>query len=172
MPNENWAISSASRTKSLDKTSCTWELDVENETGNYKCNFIITAPSGTDCGAQSFSQIPCEGNEGNPLLSINGGHDNRGFIVVVLDDTAHNTTSFFGYSDADLDTASNVSNQKNLIEPQGIVKRDEIAARDCPTLGKWTIQDLTRGTLPPEAFYVPSLIKIDAVLDPKANLLP
>ncbi|OTA67272.1 hypothetical protein K449DRAFT_389989 [Hypoxylon sp. EC38] len=152
-PIGEWTVSNASRTKSNSNTLCSWHLTVTDTTsgGNTKnifnCNFNVTAQPGDDCGLTSFQDY-CSGNES---FTVNGGHSELGFVVIVLANKDENSQAFFGFSDGDLDTGSEISQQTKPIYPQAIVQREEMIVRRDGVSGsqtsatEWKVEGLFRG---------------------------
>ncbi|KAI1458500.1 hypothetical protein F4805DRAFT_474471 [Annulohypoxylon moriforme] len=142
----------ARRTKLQHNTICAWHFSVINSTAGgettdvFSCNFNVRVMEGTDCGVASFENS-CSSNSS---YTVSGGHSDQGFVVVVLINNAHGSLAYFGFSDDDLDSASNISNQTNPTYPQGTAQqRDLIAGRqdngnNTPSSTEWKVEDLFR----------------------------
>ncbi|KAI1214734.1 uncharacterized protein F4807DRAFT_404369 [Annulohypoxylon truncatum] len=146
------SVSDVRRTKYQDNTTCTWHFTVINSTSEagmtdiFSCNFDVRVVEGTDCGAASFENS-CSNNSS---YTVNGGHSDQGFVVIVLVNNDQGSLAYFAFSDEDLDSASKVSNQTMPTYPQATTqRRDLIVGRQdsnsTPSSTEWKIEDLFRG---------------------------
>ncbi|KAI1138640.1 hypothetical protein F5Y05DRAFT_45564 [Hypoxylon sp. FL0543] len=152
-PLGEWTVSNASRKRSQINTLCTWHFTVTDNTSGghtnnvFDCDFNVTAQPGADCGLTSFQDY-CSGNE---AFTVNGGHSELGFVVVVLADTVQKSQAFFGFGDDALDSGSEIVQQTKPVYAQTTVKRDDISVpRDggsavVANATEWIVEDLFRG---------------------------
>ncbi|KAI1762808.1 hypothetical protein GGR53DRAFT_399232 [Hypoxylon sp. FL1150] len=156
-PFGDWTLSGVHRTKSADKTLCDWHFTVSQSAGGsvtkssapgptFACAFNVTTASPGDCGLSSWSAYPCTGNA---EYTINGGHNDEGFIVLTLLNQGKQSQAFFGYTDGELDGAAEIQAQtRPAIHEYMAVKRDGVDERrwesDGEPVGNWTVQDMFR----------------------------
>ncbi|KAI1376593.1 hypothetical protein F4677DRAFT_445389 [Hypoxylon crocopeplum] len=147
-----WTVFDARRTKSQDNKFCAWQFALvdsspeANASIAFQCDFDVTTPSGEDCGLGSFSNNSCSGNE---AFSINGGHSDLGFVVMLLIHLDQRSQAWYGFADSALDSGSVIPQQIKQSYPLGNTRRNEIAVRQSgggsygpPT--KWTVEDMFR----------------------------
>ncbi|KAI0884343.1 uncharacterized protein GGS22DRAFT_22307 [Annulohypoxylon maeteangense] len=149
-------VSDTRRTKLQHNTICAWHFTVINSTSGadttdiFSCNFNVKVVEGTDCGVASF-ETSCSANSS---YTVNGGHSDQGFVVVVLVNNAENSLAYFAFSDDDLDAASHISNQTMPTYPQATAqRRDLIVGRQdngnsTPSSTAWKVEDMFRGIAP------------------------
>ncbi|KAI2463772.1 hypothetical protein F4781DRAFT_415446 [Annulohypoxylon bovei var. microspora] len=155
-PTGELTVSDARRTKLRNNTLCYWHFTVTNSSLEadtidiFSCDFNVRAVDGADCGVASF-QDSCSGNSS---FTVNGGHSDKGFVVIVLVDKAQGSQAYFAFSDGALDTASNISQQTKPISPlENTRRRDLVVGRQengnsTPSTTEWKVEDLFRGTVP------------------------
>lgn len=99
-------------------------------------------PSGQDCALNYFARSGCSGNS---QFTVNGGHNDEGFVVLTLMDDAQDTEAFFGFTDSALDAKADIPEQTRPTYLQSAIKQDELATRSAG----WSLINLERGKCSP-----------------------
>ncbi|ORY71505.1 uncharacterized protein BCR38DRAFT_519881 [Pseudomassariella vexata] len=171
---DHWVVSKVVRTHSEDLTNCNWDFHVSQSSvkNDVVCTFTVTAQAGKDCRVAPFANIECSGDS---AFQVNAGHDDGGFIVLVLVNTFENALAYYGYDDAELDESpkKEINKQKQpatLIESKkttslGLAQRAEV-------LGTWTIENLFRFVDPSDNSIKMEFYLVEDGITCRLNLQP
>ncbi|KAI0896086.1 hypothetical protein F4806DRAFT_496210 [Annulohypoxylon nitens] len=146
------SISDVRRTKVDSNATCVWHFTVINSTSDagtndiFSCNFDVRAVPGTDCGVASF-ESSCKSNSS---YTINGGHSDQGFVVIVLVNSAQGSMAYFAFTDDELDSGSKISNQTQPVYPHALAQTGDLLVgrqddgNNTPSSTEWKVEDMFR----------------------------
>ncbi|KAL7625227.1 hypothetical protein AAE478_004442 [Parahypoxylon ruwenzoriense] len=174
----NWTVSDALRTSSVGNQTCYWRFLISQseappDTPPTLCEFFVEATGGQSCDLVSFTGVPCHGTE---KYSVNAGHSELGFIVMVLHDVEEDAEAYFGFDDQSLSNGTHIPEQIVSAYPPSSMVTSRSPARNPDrhsssllsqraTNITWMIDDLYRTVVPEE-----NLILIDMmILDGSPN---
>ncbi|KAJ2982211.1 hypothetical protein NUW58_g6494 [Xylaria curta] len=124
---KQWTLSKVSRKRSHGGSTCNWRLHIResltlpqsNSTINSHhkkahCAFQTVTFKHQDCRRMGFEHTPCSTTNDDYMIS--GGHDEHGFVVLVVEKKRENTRAFFGYTDEILDERDTIPPQTAPVE--------------------------------------------------------
>lgn len=111
-PVAEWTLSSASRSRSENGTTCDWSLTIGDDTSGAPaehCQFTVTADENNPCDVIQFSNIPCTAESD---WVMNGGFsDYQDFMVVIVYNVREQAKAYFGFQSRALDEGSLIPKQ-------------------------------------------------------------
>ncbi|TGJ80907.1 hypothetical protein E0Z10_g7861 [Xylaria hypoxylon] len=155
---KRWTVDEVVRQRFNRDKTCKWHMIIHplvasiNGTTNsaadepVRCEFLVQVPSGDDCGIKEFGPIQC--SRDNHGFYVNAGHNENGFIVMVVENVDENTQAYFGFLDSALDSGATIPPQTSPVKNIGYKTNVSLLARqDGSGNGSapvWTIGTLTR----------------------------
>ncbi|KAI0532426.1 hypothetical protein GGR58DRAFT_180403 [Xylaria digitata] len=155
---KHWTVDGVVRQRFNQYTTCKWHLEIQqfvvstpdNGTAStsasdpVSCDFLVQAHTGHDCGFESFGPTKC--NVANHGFYVNGGHNENGFVVMVVENVDDNTQAYFGFLDSALNAGAAIPAQTSPVKDIDYNTNVSLLARDDdPDYGyKWVIPHLLR----------------------------
>ncbi|KAF2965851.1 hypothetical protein GQX73_g7725 [Xylaria multiplex] len=162
---KHWTIDGVVRQRFNHYTTCKWHLEIQqfvvtmtdNSTTGIastsasdpvSCDFLVQAHTGYDCGFESFGPTKC--NMANHGFYVNGGHNENGFVVMVVENVDDNAQAYFGFLDSALNGGTAIPAQTSPVKDIDYNTNVSLLARDDgPEYGeKWVIPRLLRRVHP------------------------
>lgn len=164
IPDVKWTLDDVSRERTDDNKICEWKMaisqsppfsppPVTNSTdAALHCSFKVPAANGSDCSVAAFPRKRC--NPSNHDFYVSGGHNENGFVVVLVENLNENTMAFFGFADDVLDSSDDVPPQTSIVTASyqaissGTRTRRHSNGHDVISAATmWTVKNMTRRKL-------------------------
>ncbi|KAK7751658.1 hypothetical protein SLS62_006318 [Diatrype stigma] len=113
-PVAQWTLSSASRNRSANGTTCHWGLTIRDDASGMPaehCHFTVKADASKPCNLVQFSDIPCAAESD---WVMNGGFSEfQQFMVVIVYNAREQAKAYFGFQSRALDEGKPIPKQIN-----------------------------------------------------------
>lgn len=158
--NVKWTLDDVSRERTRENKTCEWAMAISqsppfspppaNSTdAAVHCSFKVRVADGTDCGVAAFPRKRCSPSHHG--FYVSAGHNEDGFMVVLVENLDENTMAFFGFADDVLDSGDDVPPQTSQVTESyaamssGTLSRRRSNGRDVTSAATmWTVQSMTR----------------------------
>ncbi|KAI0907447.1 hypothetical protein F4823DRAFT_641352 [Ustulina deusta] len=136
-PVEQWTLDQVSRKRVHKHRTCKWKMaitqsatEANGTTANstpVHCKFSVRVPKGHDCAVDDFGPVRC--SKSHHGFYVSAGHNEDGFVAMVVENVNEDTRANFAFLDATLDSGRAIPPQTSTVRDSGS-KTSSLAGRE------------------------------------------